>query len=321
MNGLNNEVLAIIPRLPLKVQSYEPINWKRVQTTPIFIINAEEGKYVLKLFASPQGLVRQTLHRLFGNLGLKNQIIINKFLKKQVFFQFCTPILVASDGSSYLLFQFINIAHKGEYEINEDLVIDSLIEFYSIPGQKIAMNLTNYLINITRKPLFLIMRRVVGNLRRIYGISLAFAVIKVLFECYVDQKPFSSKILLHNDFHHNNVFLDFDGRFYISDFENSVFESRWMLVDIVHYSVGTQKFNLNTNVIKKFFLRYVENNPNFKIDFRAQLLMAYLLRISQMVLSTVPPKSVQKRYFKFFYNVLLNGKNFEKWVSKRFFDC
>lgn len=318
MEKIEMEVLRIIKSLPIKVISYEPIKWKRVQTTPIYIINAEDGKYVLKMFSYSKKLGKQILHRLFGNLGLQNQLIIYKYIKGYVFSQFSIPLLVASDSESYLLFKFINIEHKSEYEIKADQVIDGLVEFYSITGNKITKNFKTYLINFTRKPNFLIIRRCASGLRSKYGINLTGKVLRTFFGCLLKQKPFSTKYLIHNDFHHNNSFLDTDGNFYISDFENSVFESRWVLIDIVHYCVGTQTFAINTAVIKRFYIKFSANNPNLNIDFRAQLLMALLLRVSQMVLSTVPPKNVQKRYFRFLNIVLLNSNNFEKWISKWF---
>jgi hypothetical protein len=318
MEKIEREVLRIIQSLPVKVISYEPIKWKRVQTTPIYIINAEDGKYVLKMFSYSQNPGKQILHLLFGNLGLQNQLIIYKYIKGYVFFHLCIPLLVASDSESYLLFKFINIEHKSENEIKADKVIDGLIEFYNITGNKITKNFKTYLINITRKPNFLIIRRSAGGLRSKYGINLTLKVLKTVFGCLVKQKSLSKKILIHNDFHHNNSFLDTDGKFYISDFENSVFENRWVLIDIVHYCVGTQTFAINTAVIKRFYVKFSANNPNLNIDFRVQLLMALLLRVSQMVLSTVPPNNVKKRYFRFLDIVLLNSNNFEKWTSNRF---
>jgi hypothetical protein len=320
MESFNKEILKIIPKLPFKVASYEPIYWKRVQITPIFIINTENDKYVLKLASVPTGIYKKLFNRIFGNLGLKNQVIVYNLLKNQKLSTFSIPKLVSSDSKSYLLFKYINIESNKEYEIVEDLIVKSLNELYLVKPSQKKYKKTTSLINLTRKPVYLIIRRVLGNLRRKHGINLVLKGLILVYKCHIVQNPFSLAFLIHNDFHHNNCFLDKLGRFYISDFENSVFDRRWVLVDIVHYSVGTQLFSINTKLIKMFFLKFKENNSNLNIDFRSQLLMALLLRISQMVLSTVPPKNVQKRYLRFFCIVLLNKNNFEKWISKNFSD-
>ena len=321
MEGLEKKVLQIIHSLPMEVYSYEPINWKRVQTTPIFIICAKEGKYVLKLFPSPRGLRRKILNFLFGNLGLKNQIFIYEYLNKHEFSQFCVPILVSSDRSSYLLFKYIDIEHKREYEIDINRVVNGLIEFSFINSTKINFKILRKLINLSRKPIYVIIRRVLGSLRIKYGFTLAVDLLRMVIKCYLRQKAFLVKFLIHNDFHHNNIFYDRDGKLYISDFENSIFESRWILLDIVHYSVGTQKYSINTSAIKEYFLNFIEKNPDLEIDFHAQLLIAFFLRISQMVLSPVPTEDVQKRYFNFLSNVLLDEHNYNKWLSKNFYGC
>jgi len=321
MEGLENKALQIIHSLPLKVYSYEPINWKRVQTTPIFIIYAEEGKFVLKLFSSPRGIRKKILQILFGNPAIKNQVFIFKYLNQYKFSQFCVPMLVASDISSFLLFKYIDIEHKHEYEIDINRVVNGLIEFYCTSSTKIKVQFLSKKIFLSRKPFYIIIRRVFGSLRIKYGYGLAYDVLKMVLKCHLTQKTFLVRFLIHNDFHHNNIFFDKDGKFYISDFENSIFENRWILLDIVHYSVGTQKFFINTFAIKNFLLKFIEKNADLNINLPAQLLMAFLLRISQMVVSTVPPEDVQKRYFNFLSNVLLNGGNFNKWLSKNFKGC
>lgn len=321
MEGLEKKALQIIHSLPIEVYSYEPINWKRVQTTPIFILYAKEGKYVLKLFPSPRGLIRKILNFLFGNLGLKNQVFIYEYLNKHEFSQFCVPILVSSDSLSYLLFKYIDIEHKREYEIDINRVVNGLIEFSFINSTKINFKILRKFIGLSRKPLCVIIRRVFGSLRKKYGSTLAIDVFRMVVKCYLRQKPFLVRFLIHNDFHHNNIFFDRDGKLYISDFENSIFESRWILLDIVHYSVGTQKFSINTSAIKEFFSKFMEKNADLEINFHAQLLLAFFLRISQMILSPVPTEDVQKRYFNFLSNVLLDEHNFRKWLSKNFYGC
>lgn len=321
MKVLEKKALQIIHSLPLQVHSYEPINWKRIQTTPIFIIYAEEGKFVLKLFSSPRGLWKKTFCYLFGNPALKNQVFIYEYLNQYKFSQFSVPILVASDISSFLLFKYIDIEHKGEYEIDINRVVNGLIELYFISStKKKVKGLCNNIV-LSRKPIYILIRRAFGNIRIKYGYGLAIGILKIVFKCYLRQKPLLVRFLIHNDFHHNNIFFDKDGNFYISDFENSVFEDRWILLDIVHYSVGTQNFSINTFAIKSFILKFFEKNADLNINLNAQLLMAFLLRISQMVVSTVPPEDVQKRYFNFLSNVLLNGENFDRWVSKNFKGC
>ena len=63
---------ALLTELGFSVRSFRPIQWKRVQATPLYLIDTDEGKFVLKWRTPPTGLSSR-LRRWRGNPELSTQ--------------------------------------------------------------------------------------------------------------------------------------------------------------------------------------------------------------------------------------------------------
>jgi len=311
-----NNLDKVLSTLDLDIISWEPILWKRVQTTPAYIVRAREGKFFLKLTA-PTTTRKQTIIRLlFGNLALKNSLIVYASLHDRIFSKFQYPKLVKTDGKSYLLLEFIPIQSNCEQGVTHDALITSLLEFQGSGGLFKKGFLETTLLYVSRKPALVLLRRIVGGLRKRCGLYVSLKCIKVMWTCYKNQNRLNKPIILHNDFHHNNIIVDTFGNIYIFDFEKVHTDNRWILIDIVHYSVSAIKFEIDLELIKNYLKKI---NGSFKnlgnINVIMQLRIALLLRISQMIISSVPSDSVREKYDIFFRQTLLDDYACKQWFK------
>jgi hypothetical protein len=311
--GIVDKVLS---NLDLKIISYNPINWRKVQTTPVYMLRAQEGEFFLKFISSSETMRQNIIRMLFGSLAIKNQLAVYDSLSRLEFKNFKYPQLVNTDKKSYLIFDFIQIQSKGERDAPRDALVESLLEFQRSGVFLKRRGIEGVLLNITRKPACVLLKRVLVGLRKQCGIKISFRCIKVILDCYKHQKPLENILTLHNDFHHNNLLLTKSGELFVCDFENVANERRWALIDITHYSVGTMRFEIDTSLIGM----YIKNeNSIFKLMNRfqigVQLRIALLLRVSQMILSNKPPIHVKDKYLKFFVDTLLEDSAYESWFE------
>jgi hypothetical protein len=317
MHLREDQLDKLLSVLGLTVLSWEPIHWKRVQTTPVFLIRAREGEFFLKLIAPPATKKQAIARFLFGNLSLKNQLAVYSCLDKKKFSSLQYPRLVKTDGRSYLLFEFLTVQPKGEGEVPQDALVASLLEF-QCAGVLLKKNLLEAaLLDISRKPVWVLLRRILGGLRRRCGLRVSLTCLGVMLAGYRRQKPLRRSVLAHNDFHHNNLLLTEDGELYIGDFEKVSNEKRWILIDIVHYAVGTMKFEIGLGPLKNYLQKVEERLDDMeRFHLGSQLRMALLLRVSQMILSNVPPAQVRERYESFLKEILLDNLMYERWLEE-----
>jgi hypothetical protein len=321
MQGQVDDIDKMLSEIDFDVISWDPIHWRRVQTTPVYIVRAREGKFFLKLIAPPVTRKQIIIRFLFGSLALKNQLAVYASLRRQNFHNLRYPKLVHTDGKSYLLLEFIPIQPKGERDLPEEALITSLLEFQG-SGAILQKGLfESVLLNVSRKPFWVLLKRVCVGLRKQCGLSVSLQCLRIILVCYKRQKQLEKSIILHNDFHHNNLLLDENGRIFVCDFEKAAEENRWPLIDIVHYAVGTGTFGIEVSLIKSYLQKLQGNSHNKeRLHVPSQLRIALLIRVSQMILSNAPPADVKEKYKVFLVDILLDDYAFDNWYEKSGFN-
>jgi hypothetical protein len=307
----------LLSQLEIDVISCEPFHWKRVQTTPAYIVQGPDFKYFLKVIDTPIKRNQKYVRWFTGNLAIKNQLRVYASLCKQQFFFFKYPKLIKTDGNSYLLLEYISSLKKREQVLPEDMLVLCLIEFQLSDVTLKRNYFESFLMNLSRKPFWVLLRRSLGGVRKTCGLSVSLNLIKVFLICYLQQSRLLKKITTHGDFHPNNLLMNNEGEIYIFDFEKVTKEKYWLFIDIVHYAVSTKKFFIEVPLIKIFIekLRFKFEKIGL-LNIRAQLRFALLLRVSQIILSSVSPVDVRERYKVFLRDVLLNDVAFHQWIEK-----
>lgn len=153
-------------------------------------------------------------------------------------------------------------------------------------------------------------------MRRTMGIGTALQCIRALRNWSQAQPKQPKPIWLHNDFHPNNVLVDNRGKLYLTDFEQTTEERRWVLVDIVHYATDAYSFTIDVDLIRCYVDR-LEASAVFAgpLDYSTQLRFALLLRSMHHLFTVASPSSVKERYRHFVTAVLLSDQAYSNWYE------
>ncbi|HEX7003937.1 MAG TPA: phosphotransferase [Trueperaceae bacterium] len=309
------EAEELLSRLGYRLLDCRPLEWKRVQTTPLMIVDTDRGTFVLKLRTPPANL-RSRVVAAVADLELSTQAAVYSSLCRQQFDYLRFPALIDTDGRNYLLLEHVDTRPHGEHDLPGGQLLESLLEF-QLSDMRLDRSGPHTLLARTREPFALLMRRLLTGIRKQLGWPIARSALEVAFACRSAQPPLERTVVCHNDFHHNNLLLDVQGRVYFSDFEAVTLEDRWVLADIVHYAVGTQTFRIDCDVIGDYAELFA-GRTGLALDLTAQLRVGLLARLSKLVLSSVPPAEAVARYRRFLTEVLLDDASFGEWMGGNF---
>jgi hypothetical protein len=306
------ELTALFSEIGLHVTHCRPINWKRDQTTPLYYVEATEGRFVLKRPTPPLGVAGR-LRRLAGDWEIDTQTKVYRSLAKQCFEHLKFPRLVASDGRNYLLLEYIETRSHEEHDLPRNALLYSLLEFQSA---ELRLNRTGAgkLLAMSRSPSTVLLRRFLRPLCSRFGLAMMRRGLEIVLRCHRDQPPLERPVVCHNDFHHNNLLLGIDGGLYFSDFESVSLDDRWALADIIHYGVGTQDFLIDKTIMMEY-AELLRSAFVVELDIKAQMRFGLLLRVSKLALSRVPSVEVAERYGSFLREVLLDDQAFDAWLD------
>ena len=306
---------ALLAQLGFRLLERKPIRWKRVQSTPLMLVDTDRGKFVLKLRTPPVGAAAR-LKRRIADLELPTQARVYGSLSAQQFEVLRFPKLIETDGRDYLLLEYIETRGHEEHEVPRRPLLESLFEFQTA---RLTMPWTGLpaLVAATRRPYALLVRRMLTGIRSKMGWRVAWTGLARMASCRSAQPALASPVVCHNDFHHNNLLLGTDGTLYLSDFEAVTLDDRWVLADIIHFAVATQEFRVDTELIADYHRLFVVRTGPV-INLRAQVRFGLLARVSKLVLSAVPNREAAGEYETFLREVLLDDAAFEEWFSENF---
>jgi hypothetical protein len=314
-SGLPAEVRRVEAETGIRVSRCRPLNWKREQTTPLYLLDTPDGRFVVKS-ADAFPSWRRRLGRLLGDWELGWQAQVYACLDEQHFEHFRFPRLVATDGRTYLLLEYLETRQHGEHDIPREVLLNSLLELQlahvTFEGPRLQK-----LLAATKTPTTALTRRVLLGVQSRFGGTVARRGAAVIWHCLRTQPPLDRRVVCHNDLHHNNLLLGSDGSLYISDFEQVSLDDRWVLADIIHYAVGTNRFAVDTSIISDY-IDLLRHATRFELNLGSQVRFGLLLRVSKLVLSRVPPADVAQEYGRFLVEVLLDDVAYASWFEANF---
>lgn len=298
-------------RLGLEVHSVRPLNWKKGQITPLYHLEASEGRFVLKL-STPRPGRFQGLSERQARHEIAHQAKVYGALDQGSYRYLRFPRLVATDGSSYLLLEYIETRPHGEHDLPRETLLHSLLEFQTATGRVPDPMFPN----AARSPGVRLSRRLLFRLREKLGNASVYRAFQIMRSCYARQPELPRKLARHNDFHYNNLLLSSDGTLYLNDFEYVSRDGRWVMGDIVNYAVGTGYQHVEVDLIRSYY-ELLAAETGFDLDLHAQVRFGLLSRVGDLILSKVAPGNVVKGYRDFFETVLLDDRQFEEWLDYR----
>ena len=128
------------------------------------------------------------------------------------------------------------------------------------------------------------------------GLKMYFKILRELITYHLFCKGTTKKILIHNDFHRNNI-LKQSGELYFIDLESAITSRKWILKDIVFYAYNHETKEFNQQVIDYYLKELKQKHPieydrlNIKKEMRMAKLKFNLRRLNTN--------------FEFFYTIRL----------------
>lgn len=277
-------------------------------------LESREGKYFVKIARAGNALRPVRLKAILGSPSIERQLAVYDAFSKREFQVFRYPNLIHTDGKNYLVLEYIPGLPPEEHAIDRNNLIAALLELQFAGVKPRLRSLGNLLMHSYLKPTATLLTKGLMRLRRQYGYSLTRRCLTAITKCHAAQGRSEESVLVHNDFHPENILIAESGQLYFTDFENTALTRKWLLVDIVHYAVDTEVADIDVSLIREYLQELAEKYKPFdRLDVRAQLRFALLRRVIQHTTSSAVPHIVQNEYRDFLERVLLSDARYRSW--------
>jgi len=311
---MNTHIKNICKELNLNFVGCERVSRYRKELQPCYIVYTENAKYFLKFNRKPTSYFHKIIRLTLGNPGFERQIRINDLLKNNKFNYFHYPELAHTDGKTYLLLQYIdnmNIELNGRHK---EYLVKSLgeLQYSGLRLNKINKSIGVVLLSIMVRIEFRLIYSIPSLLKHT-GLRSTIKYLKIIIISYVKERKLNTPIVLHSDFHRENVMVNKEEIVYITDYEGMRNERRWRYIDIATYAVDTTKYYIDTDIIKKYIRETKKRHENKYTDNALQLRIALLNRISRFMYFKPATDLVRDEYKKFYLNILLDDQKYDKW--------
>lgn len=312
-------VQEILDDLDLPITECRPVGRERDELVDHYRLVAEEGVYFLKVRRPETGAIKSVFHRLFGHPSMQRQIDVHNAFQRIEHGNLRIPRLLDSDADRFMLLEYIPLADYSSTRPEPDTVVAALLEFQRFASAAPAKRPGLALLDVALHPEIRFAHAATSRLRRRLGTRVAIDCLAVLWQCRRAQPRLSRTLLVHNDFHPENVLVGSDQLVYLTDFENVTTTRRWVLTDIVHYAVSTREARIDTELIRRYARELRDDSTiGSAIRMEAQVRFALLRRIVQHVTTASPPGHVRTAYARFLTDTLLPDRAFEDWHADRF---
>lgn len=309
---------AVVNHLSLKVSSKKKLS--KVESKPTWLIVTEVGKFVLKLKSQSLGKKQKLLNFINNReTDFNNELTINNHLKLCKFECFRSPELLKTDNNNYLLFDYIP-SDKGwnRTDIPMNEFLKSILEF-----QTSNIKLQN---KLRDKTLFHIMRKptiemVIWSMKvwTKYDLKSVIKILGTIAKCSLLEKKNSMHFLLHNDLHMlNNVLSSQDKFVYLCDFERSLEEKKWVLLDIVDLCMNSNPMDFDSELFEKYITLFKSYTctPE-KINIQTQVRIGVLrIIIKKMIYDSLENEKYGIQW-KELLNTISSDEKYKKWYDNR----
>jgi len=283
-----------------------------------YIVKYNGKECIKKTNPQPESISGLILHILLrGSVKFTNELKINMALNKKQYENFNFPKTINSDGSSYIIFDFVD-GTEGINMTNDNYIsfIKSLVEFQTSKLELEHKVTHKLIINILRLPFNILRRALKLYITNIINLRMILQILQVLISSSICQKKLQTCLFIHNDLLPNNLITDKNDVVYIIDFENSLYENKWILTDIVDITFDIYRMKLDFKIINKY-LHELEKKGirTSEIDITCQIRLVLIRRMLQAISSNRYSKESKEIFISFLRRILLNDKEFIRWFS------
>lgn len=308
-----NRILNIMKELGCNVKSIEQIH------NLSYTVICEDEKYIVKFAKYKKGsnFSKNSLEKIISRKYLNTEINIYEYLNSISLKYFNTPKLIAFKRNQYIVIQYIDDITKINIAKHEKDIINALYEYNCILIEYKNLNFQSRIFNAFKRSNFKIIYFTLSKCFKFLNIKEMLKIYYIILINTMKQKKFNHPILLHKDITtiKKNIFFSNESILLI-DFESTVVESRWILLDVI--DLAFCDFKINGTVINHYLEKIKKGNKiTEKIHLNSQIRICVLYRVLEY-LSGVDDIEIEttKDYLNFFKKVLLNDDGFNSWIEE-----
>lgn len=282
-----------------------------------FLVKNKDCLYINKNNLKPVSISGRILHIIVGvSIKFKNELMVNKEINLKKFKNFKYPKMVDTDNDSYMVFEYLDgIEGINTTNIYCTNLIKSLVEFQTSDYKLRHILIRKISIKILRLPLN-VMRRAFTMINSTISLRIALKILKVLIKSSYYQKKLNKGFWIHNDLLPNNLITINNKTIYIIDFENTLYECKWVLTDIVDISYNIDNMQFDFELVL-YYLNELKKKcipiSNIKIDIQVRLVL--IRRMLQSLSSKRYSNKEKENFLDFLCNVLLNDNRYNCWFK------
>lgn len=322
MDIVNSKIHQIIEQVNkvfmVKVLEKKAINKK--QSNIVWLLTSETKKFIGRERLN----VNNVLSNLFYKTAFINEIAVYEGLINGNWNFFNYPSLLYTDFNNYMILECIDhdIEKSNIACVDQDKLVKALVEFQTTQlfsknlgaaryfWVKIRMNVTNQTF-----------RWIVTRARRKYGIKMAVTSLRVLLIGALKERGVHS-LNLHNDLfidkdsRLNNVLIDRNDKIYFIDFESTIEEKKWILLDVTDMCWSVRSLKPNVDLLLKYFNELRKHFDYKKLNLKIQFRMALMRTALKITLSpTIQPEDKIK-WEIFLLKTILDDVKYAKWYRE-----
>jgi len=287
----------------------------------VFIVSKETKKYIYKTSEKQWEIFSDRFISILNKIGInqlnfKNEISIHKHLSGKVFKYLKLPQIHHTDGSTYMIMDYIEGSMGRWYTPDMDAILIKSLADLQLSIQNKKVSLIKRVVTMQRRPFW-------NVIRTIFTIGLPKGGIKLASQCLVlclklDLKVRSNKnyFLLHKDINNKgNVITDENKTLNFIDFESCVEESKWIFSDIIEVIYSSKDLYMDVDLfniyIDELKLRgFIDDSFDIKSQVRFAMLRNGIKYLG------FPAKAREHR--EQLEKIILPSKSFDRWYNQTF---
>ena len=150
------------------------------------------------------------------------------------------------------------------------------------------------------------------------GFFTAMGCVLSAYRSYVTQPKLERSFFVHNDISSNIIFTNKE-RIYFIDFEQTILENRWFLIDAVGSSLDIDEFFLDNKMLTQYANKSIQIYfPNSKINLNAQIKIALFVWLLRVISFKRYSENKKQIWVNFIKEILSKEKNFNCWFNNNF---
>lgn len=255
-----------------------------------------------------------------GSIPFTNEIKVNMALrdKQNKLTSLNFPMLMITDHKNYFIISYIDYLKEttlNELD-NQKTIAKALVEFQLTEVEFNDTCIKVIIKNIMQKPGMKLLRILQSLFIREYGFKLSIKCCWLLIKCLFYSRSTNFPIFIHNDLDRNNVLLNEKNELFFIDFEDSIYEKKFIFVDIIDLAFNQCDCTISSSLINDYIHELRDNKVNVdSIDIKVQIRFALLRRLILLLVSKKRSESQKNMYKYFLEKVILNDQNYSEWYD------